>query len=322
MWARLDDGIIDHEKIEAAGERLGRRHGYERALGAFTWSLVYANKRLTNGKIPAHAVLRRGLSSEAVDALIQEGLWHQEPDGSYRIHDFLDWNQTAEQVKARQAWDRNRKQLYNNQDLLHEIRARDGDSCRYCGRAVNWRDRRGDAGGTFDHVIPRGGNTAENVVVACRGCNSRKGKRTPDQASMPLLPAGHLVTALEPIQNQSGTEPVPELVPEPDISSPFPTRAGSRDPVPSRPVPSTVPPVAPRAGGRLTRAERKARARVTLGASGPGGWRDRCRELGHAPPCQSPDRCALRVDVAAQCPHQPTCETFGACKQLRAEAAL
>ena len=60
---------------------------------------------------------------------------------------------------------------------------RDDGACRYCGA-------RGDS--TFDHVIPRcqgGSDEPENLVVACRGCNSRKGGRTPEQAGMVLRPA-------------------------------------------------------------------------------------------------------------------------------------
>jgi hypothetical protein len=42
---------------------------------------------------------------------------------------------------------------------------------------------------TIDHVVPRylGGKTLwENVVSACRSCNTRKGNRTPQQAGMRL----------------------------------------------------------------------------------------------------------------------------------------
>ncbi len=48
--------------------------------------------------------------------------------------------------------------------------------CAYCGGWLHPRDK------TLDHLIPvaRGGeHTRENVVVACRSCNSRKGARTP-----------------------------------------------------------------------------------------------------------------------------------------------
>ena len=62
--------------------------------------------------------------------------------------------------------------------------ARDQSLCMYCGRHFARQLL------TRDHVVPlsRGGrDTWENVVCACFHCNSRKGGRTPQQASMPLL---------------------------------------------------------------------------------------------------------------------------------------
>ena len=62
--------------------------------------------------------------------------------------------------------------------------ARDQHLCLYCGRHFHRQSL------TRDHVLPisRGGRDIwENVVTACFACNSRKGGRTPAQASMPLL---------------------------------------------------------------------------------------------------------------------------------------
>jgi hypothetical protein len=62
--------------------------------------------------------------------------------------------------------------------------ARDGHLCLYCGNELSRHQL------TRDHVRPlsRGGRDIwENVVSACIACNSRKGNRTPQQASMPLL---------------------------------------------------------------------------------------------------------------------------------------
>jgi hypothetical protein len=53
-------------------------------------------------------------------------------------------------------------------------------------------------GGQYDHIRPRGPNTIDNLVVACRGCNIRKGSRTLEAAGMTLQP-------LEPDPNQNGT---------------------------------------------------------------------------------------------------------------------
>ncbi len=63
------------------------------------------------------------------------------------------------------------------------IMARDQYTCQYCGATPLRADL------TLDHVLPRsrGGRTEwENVVVACRLCNQRKGSRTPKEAQMPL----------------------------------------------------------------------------------------------------------------------------------------
>ena len=57
--------------------------------------------------------------------------------------------------------------------------ARDSSRCQYCGSAAE----------NLDHVIPRskgGPHTWENVVAACRRCNTRKEDRLPHEAGMVL----------------------------------------------------------------------------------------------------------------------------------------
>lgn len=57
--------------------------------------------------------------------------------------------------------------------------ARDDGRCQYCGRSAE----------NLDHVLPRsrgGSHSWENVVAACRPCNTRKGARTPEEAGMGL----------------------------------------------------------------------------------------------------------------------------------------
>ena len=56
--------------------------------------------------------------------------------------------------------------------------ARDAWRCQYCGAAAE----------NLDHVIPRsrgGLHVWENVVAACRRCNTKKEDRTPSEAGLP-----------------------------------------------------------------------------------------------------------------------------------------
>lgn len=65
---------------------------------------------------------------------------------------------------------------FNRRNVLR----RDFYTCQYCGARHEL---------TLDHVHPRsrGGRHAwDNVVVACRECNQRKGSRTPEEAGLSL----------------------------------------------------------------------------------------------------------------------------------------
>lgn len=66
-----------------------------------------------------------------------------------------------------------------------EVYARDTNMCLYCTTDVGGSHTRKRC---LDHVIPysRGGsNEPENLATACKACNSKKGDKTPDEASMP-----------------------------------------------------------------------------------------------------------------------------------------
>ncbi len=61
---------------------------------------------------------------------------------------------------------------------------RDMFACQYCGIQLPPHDL------TFDHVVPRcrGGRTHwENIVTACRPCNSHKAHKSVEEARMQLL---------------------------------------------------------------------------------------------------------------------------------------
>ncbi len=64
------------------------------------------------------------------------------------------------------------------------IMTRDSNTCQYCGVKFHPSELE------LEHIVPRsrGGKSSwDNLVAACRTCNSRKDNRTPEEAGMPLL---------------------------------------------------------------------------------------------------------------------------------------
>ncbi|MFC5410599.1 HNH endonuclease [Larkinella bovis] len=64
--------------------------------------------------------------------------------------------------------------MLNRQNIFK----RDGNRCQYCGKHEDL---------TLDHVMPksRGGKTNwDNLITACKRCNSQKGDLTPEEAGM------------------------------------------------------------------------------------------------------------------------------------------
>lgn len=185
-WARIDDRANSDAKLIALSDA---------AFRLWVGGLIFCQANLTDGFIPANAIDTFGVKAKSKAPLIREltssvlgkrPLW-QEVEHGWNVNDFLQWNDSRETVLANRQTTKQRIALFRNPELRQQVRDRDGDGCRYCGRTVRWQDRKGELGGTYDHVLPLGGNDLENLVVCCRSCNSRKGGRTPDQASMPLL---------------------------------------------------------------------------------------------------------------------------------------
>jgi hypothetical protein len=196
----VDDAMHDHRKFR--GRSLA-------AIGLWTVAGAWCGDNRTDGFVP-EAVARRWPGSRKLACeLVAAGLWENtDHDGErgWRFHDWSDWQPTKDEYSEpsdKIKW-RRKKQLERNGFLREQIHERDRGLCRYCGVRVNWSDKRGATGGTYDHVDPAGGNELENVVTACRRCNGRKRDRTPVEAGMVLLPV--------PAPFDSGSEQIAEQV--------------------------------------------------------------------------------------------------------------
>ena len=111
MWTRLDDELIDHEKVFRAGAKIGR-NGPAIALGFYTVGLLWSNKHLTDGFLPMDVIKsfpHVANPAAIADALVSAGLWDKNGGSGFVIHDFNDVNPKASRVKAKRRRDKERK---------------------------------------------------------------------------------------------------------------------------------------------------------------------------------------------------------------------
>jgi hypothetical protein len=101
-YAQLDVHFDEHVKFEG----LSLAH-----LGLMACAIAYANRTLSDGRIPRRKLAAWGVDGEAagvVDELIRRGIWQKSADG-YVIVGYLDHNPSAAQVKAKMALKRERQ---------------------------------------------------------------------------------------------------------------------------------------------------------------------------------------------------------------------
>jgi hypothetical protein len=111
MWARLDDALIDHQKVFIAGEAIGK-NGPAVAIGFYAIALMWSNKQLSDGFLPDSVIrsfTRYADNPRSVaDALVKAELFDK-VDGGFRIHDYADYNPSAANIKKKRREDRLRK---------------------------------------------------------------------------------------------------------------------------------------------------------------------------------------------------------------------
>lgn len=91
-WANLDDQFPKHPKVVRLTDAAFRLH---------VSGICYAAQYLTDGHIDAEAtrLLVPRFRNAALTELLTKGLWLEAGD-SYRIHDYLQWNRSRDQVEA------------------------------------------------------------------------------------------------------------------------------------------------------------------------------------------------------------------------------
>lgn len=126
MWAKLDDALLDHDKIVAAAARFGR-DGMAKALGYYAMGLLYASKHLTNGFLSRRVIERMRYVDHPLAAarvMVDSKLWERRSKG-FQIHDYHDHNPRAFAIKQ-------------HRDRISRLRAKAGAK----GARVRWEKER------------------------------------------------------------------------------------------------------------------------------------------------------------------------------------
>ena len=206
-WVRLSDQTARDETLRSAGKDAALLWVAALIECAAVDEGAGADGRLSPMRVKDAAHLFDLNARKASARLVELGLWHDVETvascdgclahGGDRLHPaelFIHgwWDRLLSSKGKHDGvvrdHERRGKRLDRHPELTAMIRKRDRDLCRYCGILVNFADRRGKTGGTYDHIDPFGGNSLANVVVACRRDNGLKRDRTPEQAGMVLLP--------------------------------------------------------------------------------------------------------------------------------------
>ncbi|HVQ96118.1 MAG TPA: hypothetical protein VMU51_34175 [Mycobacteriales bacterium] len=208
-WAKLGDNAADYPPVLRGGQLLqpagidlaGPGGALVRAtlvLGFVVQCAAHSASHFTDywidGSVPWRMV---GPAAPALSAAAAAaGLWAPaERDGvpGWQLVDDPDFIHLI--TRREKEWERQRRADSANPALTVPARRRDGDECRYCGKIVNWRARRGGRAGqydrdasTVDHREPGRPAKVSTLVVACLACNS--GRRDDPEADLryPLRP--------------------------------------------------------------------------------------------------------------------------------------
>lgn len=97
-YLRLDDNMMEHPKVDRLSDP---------AFRIWMKGLTYCARLMTDGLIPRRLALSWG-SLKRIGELLSAGLWDEEGVG-YRVHDWLDWNESRQRILDRRRADSIRK---------------------------------------------------------------------------------------------------------------------------------------------------------------------------------------------------------------------
>lgn len=170
-FGRLDDKANGNAKLLALTDSAWRMWGC---------GLIYCQDNLTDGYIPTHAIHAFGVRAKNKDAIAAElcrvmvpnkgPLWHV-VKGGFQIHDYLDWNDSKEEILKARAGAKDRIARFRERDRLErealQQRVRDAEQNADPDGARNALQDGEHLGEQHAHDVVRGsGDLKEERTVA------------------------------------------------------------------------------------------------------------------------------------------------------------
>lgn len=200
MWFRGGDTLTTHplmiRLLEVCdGDHLLKNEAKGVLVDLVSISAAHATDYLVG--YGAVSQVAPGREKIVIENLCAAGLLFREdgPDGRPMLRIVDDTTLFHIRLKEEMELDRRRAKDKRNPELLITVRVRDGDQCRWCGKTVDWRDRRSARSATYDSLNGHKESTPETLVVACQACNSKRGAGEVLELRDPPTPAEVYYTA-------------------------------------------------------------------------------------------------------------------------------
>jgi len=118
-WVRIDDNAPHHRKMLQAGPH---------ACWLWVCGLAYCQRMRTDGFIPTEALPMLGVGAwkKYAGILVSSQLWHK-VEGGYQVHDFLDWNASADERAEQEQANRDKVLRYRHRKRAERNTVSAGD---------------------------------------------------------------------------------------------------------------------------------------------------------------------------------------------------
>lgn len=177
-WLRLGDNISTAPQMFRLLEVCQFDHALKNeAFGILCTAASVSAAHLEDYVVPLGlvATFAPGREKDIIDVLVAADLVERiKVDERHMLKIVEDPDFVHMRSKEEVEQDRNRAADKRKPGLIIAVRVRDGDCCRFCGRTVSWTDRVGTRAGTYDSLTNHKDSDVDNLVVACKGCNSKR----------------------------------------------------------------------------------------------------------------------------------------------------